>query len=161
MNEIERKFLIKHLPDISRLQIIPYERHFIYLEQGTELRIQHKGANFELERKSKKDYLSAEKSKLTISESEFEFLKKYALKSIVRDGYQYSENPEISIKVYHGQLEGFMRVEVEFGSEEEARGFNPPAWFGPEITGSELDQDSKLVSLSRERLASLLKEYSQ
>jgi len=36
---------------------------------------------------------------------------------------------------YSGDLEGVAVVEVEFGSEEEAEAFRPPAWFGRELTG--------------------------
>lgn len=38
---------------------------------------------------------------------------------------------------YHrhsGHLKGFDYVEVEFGSEEEAKAFEPPYWFGREVT---------------------------
>jgi CYTH domain-containing protein len=37
--------------------------------------------------------------------------------------------------VYSGGLEGLVTVEVEFGSREASAGFDPPAWFGNEVTG--------------------------
>lgn len=37
--------------------------------------------------------------------------------------------------VFHGELEGLAIVEVEFPSSEAADAFEPPAWFGEEITG--------------------------
>lgn len=36
---------------------------------------------------------------------------------------------------YSGALEGLAVVEVEFGSQDEAAAFRPPAWFGRELTG--------------------------
>jgi CYTH domain-containing protein/CHAD domain-containing protein len=36
---------------------------------------------------------------------------------------------------YQGELEGLVVAEVEFPSEEAARGFRPPAWLGREVTG--------------------------
>jgi adenylate cyclase len=39
------------------------------------------------------------------------------------------------VDIYAGELEGLCRVEVEFDSEEAARAFQPPAWFGREVTG--------------------------
>ena len=38
------------------------------------------------------------------------------------------------IDVYHGRLDGLLVVETEFGSEEEANAFEPPVWFGTEVT---------------------------
>jgi adenylate cyclase len=38
------------------------------------------------------------------------------------------------VDVYAGGLEGLVRAEVEFPSEEAARRFTPPAWFGLEVT---------------------------
>ena len=39
------------------------------------------------------------------------------------------------VDVFHGELEGLAIVEVEFPSSEAADAFEPPAWFGEEITG--------------------------
>ena len=58
--------------------------------------------------------------------------------------------PEISLKIYHGDYEGLVRIEVEFEHEELARQFVSPPWFGEEITDSPLGKDSKLITLSPE-----------
>jgi CYTH domain-containing protein len=42
---------------------------------------------------------------------------------------------EIEVDVYRGELEGLVVAEVEFPSEEAARAFEPPGWFGEEVTG--------------------------
>ena len=39
------------------------------------------------------------------------------------------------LDVFEGDLAPLMLAEVEFGSEEEARAFKPPAWMGREVTG--------------------------
>src|ERR1700760_3222030 len=39
------------------------------------------------------------------------------------------------VDVYEERLDGLRTVEVEFGSEEAAREFTPPSWFGRELTG--------------------------
>ena len=39
------------------------------------------------------------------------------------------------IDVYAGALAGLCTAEVEFGSEDDARAFSPPSWFGREVTG--------------------------
>ena len=38
---------------------------------------------------------------------------------------------------YEGELTGLWTVEVEFDSEEAARAFRPPEWFGTEITDAD------------------------
>lgn len=38
------------------------------------------------------------------------------------------------LDVFAGELAGLELVEVEFGSVEAAEGFDPPAWFGDEVT---------------------------
>lgn len=53
---------------------------------------------------------------------------------------------DVDVDVYGGTLEGLCTAEVEFGSEEEAGRYEPPAWFGPEVT-TEAGWDN--ASLSR------------
>ena len=47
---------------------------------------------------------------------------------------------------YAGDLDGLVTVEVEFESVEQAERFEPPAWFGREVTG---DHRWSNASLSR------------
>jgi CYTH domain-containing protein len=41
----------------------------------------------------------------------------------------------IEVDVYDGELQGLVVAEIEFSSEDEARGFDPPEWLGDEVTG--------------------------
>ncbi|MEO7837164.1 MAG: adenylate cyclase, partial [Acidimicrobiales bacterium] len=41
----------------------------------------------------------------------------------------------VDVDVYGGPLEGLCTAEVEFASEAAARAFEPPGWFGREVTG--------------------------
>ena len=50
------------------------------------------------------------------------------------------------VDVFGGELEGLLYVEVEFRSEEVARSFKPPSWFGREVTD---DPRYKNQSLAR------------
>lgn len=40
----------------------------------------------------------------------------------------------IELDVFEGHYDGLILAEVEFASEEEAKAFNPPAWFGEDVT---------------------------
>ncbi len=50
--------------------------------------------------------------------------------------------------MFHGYLEGLEFVEVEFQSEEQANGFNPPEWFGEDVTFDKRYRNSYLSSIS-------------
>ena len=39
-----------------------------------------------------------------------------------------------TVDVFRGALDGLVLAEVEFDSEEEATRFEPPGWFGREVT---------------------------
>ncbi|MFH1399401.1 MAG: hypothetical protein ABIG95_04805 [Candidatus Woesearchaeota archaeon] len=94
--------------------------------------------------------------KTEISKEEFEKLKRISTKAIIRDSYLFSDNPNISIKIYHGNYEGLVRAEVEFLSEKEARAFEPLEWMGEEITESDLGKDARLVKLGKHEFRELL-----
>ena len=156
--EIERKFLIRSLPDLSLLPKIEYERYFLFISESIEMRIQKKGNVYEFERKEVRDNLSRIGNTIQISPDEFAALKKSTIGEIIRESYTYANNPDISIKIYHGKFEGLQRVEVEFKTIEEAKDFQPMPWFGREITDTKLAQDKKLLQLEEGEFGSLLKE---
>lgn len=157
--EIERKFLIKKLPDLKWVQSIRYERHFIFRDKTSEIRVQKKWNDYEFERKSKTSELSSDKQKFKITESEFAYFKGLSKKSLIRESYLISSNPEVSIKIYHWKFEWLIRIEVEFKSEEEAFNYIAPDWMGKEITSTPLGKDSKLLDLSEAEFKQLLKSY--
>ncbi|MFO7959892.1 MAG: hypothetical protein R6U94_02960 [Nitriliruptoraceae bacterium] len=53
------------------------------------------------------------------------------------------------VDVYDGALAGLCRVEVEFASPAEANDFEPPAWFGREVTGEERWSNANLARHGR------------
>jgi len=154
--EIERKWFVKKLPDLSGLTPVSYERYFLFIGDTVEVRIQKKGNIFEFERKSQVSKLTREGQKFEITEKEFETFKQYCNKSLIRDSYLYQQDPEISIKIYKGDHEGLIRAEVEFVSEEDAKQFIPLDWFGEEITESPIGRDKSLVSLSNEEFNQII-----
>lgn len=147
--EIERKFLVSEMPDISGIVAVPYERYYTRIEEGFSERIQRKGERYEIETKRKLSDLEHDKNKRSISREEFELHRPQSVGvGIVRDSYNISDNPRISIKVYHGQFEGLVRAEIEFDSVDSAEAFDPLPWMGREITGTSLGLDAELVRLT-------------
>lgn len=146
--EIERKFLIKELPNLSNCEIIRYERYFLFRNQNIEIRIQKKGEKYEFERKENVNSLSTKKKKFEITKEEFDEFKKGSTQAIIRKSYKISNVPNITIKIYEWKYKGLKRVEVEFENEQNAQDFNPLSWFWNEITDSILWRDSKILDLS-------------
>ncbi|MFN7160945.1 MAG: hypothetical protein ACK4NC_05060 [Candidatus Gracilibacteria bacterium] len=157
MPEIERKFLVATLPDLSHLHSIEYERYFLYTSSVSEIRIQRKGEIYELERKISQEAFTDEKYKVPLSKDEFEALKVLCAKGLSRTSYIIENIPGASLKIYNMTYEGLIRAEMEFATKEEAELFVPPEWFGKEITSTSLAKDKKLVHLSREQFLAELK----
>lgn len=146
--EIERKFLVKTLPDLSGKAPLVYKRYFLYVGDEYEIRIQQKGEAYELERKGRKGDISNLKNSFPISSLEFEHLKSFCSSSLERESYNLDK--DVSIKIYHGTYEKLIRAEFEFNSEDDAKSFIPPSWCNAEITATNLGRDSKLIHLTRE-----------
>ncbi len=147
-NEIERKFLLKFIPELDINTCIKYERYYIYSDGIIEIRVQSKNDRYELERKEKINDTYFKKYKLDITKNEFEHFKNTSNKCIKRDSYKIDEN--ISIKFYHGIYEGLVRAEIEFDNIEEMNSYNLPEYIGKEITGTAMANDSKLIELNED-----------
>jgi adenylate cyclase len=53
------------------------------------------------------------------------------------------------VDLYHGPLDGLCTVEVEFSSVEAADAFDPPTWFGREVTGEKAWTNAALARHGR------------
>jgi adenylate cyclase len=156
--EVERKFLLGSLPsDIDATSKITYERYFLEVEPGREVRIQRKGDELYREVKTTNSELVSDKEAAPLTAKEFDELRQSAIGSIERDSYMITGVQNASVKIYHGRFEGLIRAEIEFPNTDAASHFSPPDWFGPEITESKLGRDSKLLKLSDAEFKSLLK----
>lgn len=154
--EIERKFFIEEMPDLSKLTPVRYERYYMRCGDGIEERVQKKGGVYEYEFKREVSVLERTKEKRVISELEFNTLRAKSGKAIIRDSYMLSSG--ISIKVYHGDYEGLVRAEIEFDSTDDAIHYKPEPWMGREITQSKLGRDSALLSMNDKEFKKVLSE---
>ena len=135
--EIERKFLVKkeNLPE--NLEQYPSK----VIEQGYLCTEAVVGI-----RKSKEDYYLTYKSKGLLSREEYNLpLPKEAYEHLKpkADGIVISKVryviPEkdglfIELDVFKAPYEGLLLAEVEFPSEEAAKAYEPPKWFGEDVT---------------------------
>lgn len=68
----------------------------------------------------------------------------------------------LDLKDYFGKKHELQKkIEVEFGSEDEARAFQVPDWYGEEITDSMISRDSKLLDLNDEEFKNFLEEKNR
>ena len=52
---------------------------------------------------------------------------------------------EVQLNIFSGTLEGYIQIEVEFASGDEALLFQPPAWLGPEVTDDKRHRNYSLA----------------
>ena len=72
--EIERKYLIKQMPNLKNIKPIRYERYYINDNIDNQIRAQKKDEKFELETKSKISDIEYKKEKQEITEQEYDSL---------------------------------------------------------------------------------------
>ena len=146
--EIERKFLVKYLPDLKNC-----EKYFIrqgYICIDPVLRIRQKGEKYIFTYKGKGE-LKREEIEKYITEDEFcNLLKKIEGQLIVKTRYiiNLENGLKAELDIYDGNLKGFKNVEVEFDSIEEAKRFSPPDWFGEDITNKKEYTNAYLSRIS-------------
>lgn len=138
MREIERKFLLKRLPD--RLADYPHEE----IEQGY-LAVERGGVQVRLRKKGNVRTLAfkrgnksvREEREIRLSAEQFEALWPATVDrrlTKIRYDVPYGERL-IEVDVYTGRHDGVVVAEVEFPDEESCRDFVPPDWFGDDVTG--------------------------
>ncbi len=155
--EIEKKYLVKQMPNLKNIKPIRYERYYINDNIDNQIRVQKKADKFILETKTKISDMEYKKEKQEIIEKEFLKLIKDCKKVIIRDSYLINEKPNITIKIYQGIYKGLIRAEVEFNNEYEYNNFEIPEWFGKDITNTELGMDARLIKLDREDFLEILR----
>ena len=137
--EIERKFLIKRENLPENLEQYPSKA----IEQGylcTEpvVRIRKSNDNYYLTYKSK-GLLAREEYNLPLTKEAYEHLKPKAdgiVISKVRYVIPEKDGLSIELDVFKAPYEGLLLAEVEFPNEEAAHVYQPPKWFGEDVTYS-------------------------
>jgi CYTH domain-containing protein len=146
--EVERKWLVQDLPDISGHEGKEVIQGYLAIAaDGTEVRIRQVGEMFFQTVKSDGGLVRSE-FEVELSKDQFETLwpatagrrlekTRYALEWVGK---------RVEVDVYQGSLAGLIVAEVEFTSASESAGFTPPSWFGREVTD---DPHYKNVNLAR------------
>lgn len=152
--EIERKFVLKELPELSGYQFHVMEQG--YLNTDPVVRVRKEDDTYYLTYKGK-GMLEREEYNLSLNREAYEHLVKKADGVIIRKKRYLIpyEKYLIELDLFDAPYEGLRIAEVEFSSKEEAEGFQPPSWFGREVTYDSRYHNSTLskgeVNLDKER----------
>ncbi len=137
--EIERKFLVDTPPELDGIESVEIEQGYLAVaddEGGAEVRLRRRGAEHVLTVKSGGGMIRAEEE-IALDAEPFEAL--WGLTEGRRVTKTRHLIPhaglEIELDVYGGPHDGLVVAEVEFRDEETAEAFDPPNWFGEEVTG--------------------------
>lgn len=143
--EIERKFLIRQLPE--DLNLYPYQTlEQAYLCTDPVVRVRRSDDTYTLTYKSK-GLMSREEYNLPLTPESYEHLKEKADGNVIRKKRFRIPLPEeltIELDLFDAPFQGLILAEVEFTSEEQALQFLPPDWFGEEVTWSTQYHNSTL-----------------
>lgn len=135
--EIERKYLIKALPE--NLDNYPYkEIEQGYLSTNPVVRIRRSNDKYILTYKGS-GMMVREEYNLPLTKESFEHMKPKTDGIFIekrRYLIPYNEELTIELDIFDGELAPLVLAEVEFDSEEEANTFIPPEWFGEDVTFS-------------------------
>lgn len=133
--EIERRFLVKKIPPEFRIM----ERQGIPVIQGYLV-----GENVRFRRYGEKCYrtiksghgLRREENEEEITLEEFDVVWPRTMGTRLTKTRYLLDNGDyvFELDVFHGRLRYLRIIEVEFKSVDEALAFEPPAWFGEEVT---------------------------
>ncbi len=131
--EIERKFTIKKVPDLSAFSFLKIEQ--AYLNINPVVRIRRQNEEYYLTYKGK-GMMAREEYNLPLNkESFYHLLDKVDGQIIKKTRYLIPfENDTIELDVFEGSLKPLIIAEVEFKSERDAYEFTPPEWFDQDVT---------------------------
>ena len=136
--EIERKFLVKDLPDrLDSYNNDAIRQGYLVLgKDGSEARLRDRNNSYFIAVKSSGD-LSRNEWEVPITREQFDALWPATEGKRIEKTRFYipiSDDNTIELDIYSGKLLGLITAEVEFSDEEKAMAFKVPVWFGTDIT---------------------------
>lgn len=144
--EIERKFTIKQLPDLSLYSY--HEMEQAYLNINPVVRVRKEDSTYYLTYKGS-GMLSREEYNLPLNEASYYHLLKKADGAVIsKKRYLIPyEGYTIELDLFAEPFAPLIIAEVEFTSEEEALSFVPPDWFLEDVTFQKEYHNSNLSRL--------------
>ncbi|HEX6256590.1 MAG TPA: CYTH domain-containing protein [Euzebyales bacterium] len=147
--EIERKFLLDALPEITAAaEPTHIDQGYLAVTDDLEVRVRARGGDHLLTVKGGRGEVRRE---VTIELSEEQFDQLWELTDGRRIRKQRwvlptDDGVEIEVDRFADHLDGLLIAEVEFASEDDGRAFTPPDWFGREITDDDRYRNAALAT---------------
>lgn len=155
--EIERKFLINKLPE--NLSGYPVDTILqAYISTNPVLRVRQKNEDYILTLKSG-GLLAREEIEMPLEKDSFiHLLSKKDGICIEKKRYKIPDGKGnlIELDVFEGDYHGFIMAEVEFPTIAQAEAYQPPAWFGSEVTMDPRFHNSNLSRRTKEEVCEFL-----
>lgn len=147
--EIERKFLLKLLPEeLKRSRRYVIAQGYLATEPaGRQVRLRKKGKTASLTFKVGRG-AAREEREIKLSPKQFATLwPATAGRRLRKLRYEIPwRNLLIEIDIYRGRHSGLVVAEVEFPDRAMCRKFEPPSWFGREVTGEKRYSNVRLAN---------------
>ncbi len=134
--EIERKFLVQRLPALDIDAAVPIKQGYIMASNERSVRLRQYGSAFICTVKSGSGVVR-EEVETSLTKSQFEQLWPTAVAHSLekkRLRVELASGDIAELDLFGGSLAGLLLVEVEFDTEEAAHAFEPPCWFGEDVT---------------------------
>ncbi|MHC3470901.1 CYTH domain-containing protein [Streptomyces sp. 7R007] len=147
-SEIERKFTAPADGPFTDVPAVPVQQGYLVRADGAHVRIRKSGDAYTLTVKKGRG-LTRQEYEIVLSADDFDALwpaTEGARVTKTRRLVSLPDGRSACVDVFAEHLAGLVMVEVEFATEEEARRFRPPAWFGTEVTEDVRYSNSVLVT---------------
>jgi adenylate cyclase len=146
--EIERKFLVKRLPDkLKQSRCLIIEQGYLATESaGRQVRLRKAGSTASLTFKVGRGS-HREEREIKLSPKQFAALwPGTAGRRLRKARYEIPwDKVTIEIDIYRGRHTGLVVAEVEFPNSASCRRFKAPWWFGREVTGEKRYSNVRLA----------------
>ena len=131
--EIERKFLVKELPDLTHVKSSEIMQGYVSILP--EIRVRKLDEKFYRTEKGE-GMVVREEHEWEITKDEGEELFSKIQTNIIEKTRYYLPYGEYTIEldIYKGKFDGLIVAEIEFPTLEAASSFTPPDWFGEDIS---------------------------
>jgi adenylate cyclase len=145
--EIERKYLVEHLPDdLDWQDERPLRQGYVALDGRTEVRVRDDAGDWRLTvkhggglRRVEEDIeIDGRRGEALWSLTEGRRVEKRRRRMSYGDAL-------LEVDVFEGDLEGLIVAEVEFDDEDTAKAFVAPDWFGREVTDDDAYKNRALA----------------
>jgi len=163
MIELERTFLVKKIPDLSKARKV--EMVDVYIPKSHEhptLRIRKNGTKYEMTKKMPvgKDPSVQKEQTIILNKEEFDILSKLDGKRTEKNRYVFEVNGRIcEIDIFRGRLKGLVLADFEFQKEDEKSEFKMPCFCLADVTKEKFLAGGMLCGKSYDDIKDELKRF--